>query len=48
MNDAHADEMQVQTWKPNTWGVTIMIRFPNELAATLAGTFPWDDPRNAI
>jgi hypothetical protein len=22
MNDAHAYEMQVQMWKPNTWGVT--------------------------
>jgi hypothetical protein len=22
MNDAHAYEMQVQIWKPNTWGVT--------------------------
>jgi hypothetical protein len=22
----------------------IMSRFPNELAAALAGTFPWDDP----
>jgi hypothetical protein len=21
MNDAHAYEMQVQMWKPNTWGV---------------------------
>jgi hypothetical protein len=26
----------------------IMRRFPNELAATLAGTFPQDDPRDAI
>jgi hypothetical protein len=26
----------------------IMSRFPNELAAALAGTFPRDDPRNAI
>jgi hypothetical protein len=26
----------------------IMSRFPNELAATLAGTFPRDDPRDAI
>jgi hypothetical protein len=26
----------------------IMIRFPNELAAALAGTFPRDDPRDAI
>jgi hypothetical protein len=25
-----------------------MRRFPNELAATLAGTFPQDDPRDAI
>ena len=23
MNDAHVYEMQVQMWKPNTWGVTI-------------------------
>jgi len=22
MNDAHVNEMQVQMWKPNTWGVT--------------------------
>ena len=22
MNDAHVHEMQVQMWKPNTWGVT--------------------------
>ena len=22
MNDAHVYEMQVQLWKPNTWGVT--------------------------
>ena len=22
MNDAHVYEMQVQIWKPNTWGVT--------------------------
>ena len=22
MNDAHVYEMQVQMWKPNTWGVT--------------------------
>jgi hypothetical protein len=27
MNDAHADEMQVQTWKPNTWGVTPHIKY---------------------
>jgi hypothetical protein len=26
----------------------IMSRFPNELAAALAGTFPRDDPRDAI
>jgi hypothetical protein len=25
-----------------------MSRFPNELAAVLAGTFPRDDPRDAI
>jgi hypothetical protein len=24
MNDAHAYEMQLQLWKPNTWGVTRM------------------------
>ena len=24
MNDAHVYEMQVQMWKPNTWGVTTM------------------------
>jgi hypothetical protein len=24
MNDAHAYEMQVQMWKPNTWGVTAL------------------------
>ena len=23
MNDAHVYEMQVQMWKPNTWGVTL-------------------------
>ena len=22
MHDAHVHEMQVQMWKPNTWGVT--------------------------
>jgi hypothetical protein len=22
MNDAHAYEMQMQKWEPNTWGVT--------------------------
>ena len=26
----------------------IMSRFPSELAAALAGTFPRDDPRDAI
>jgi hypothetical protein len=26
----------------------IMSRFPNDLAAALAGTFPRDDPRDAI
>jgi hypothetical protein len=26
----------------------IMSRFPNEMAATLASTFPRDDPRDAI
>ena len=26
MNDAHVYEMQVQLWKPNTWGVTVIIR----------------------
>jgi hypothetical protein len=26
----------------------IMTRFPNELAVALAGTFPRDDPRDAI
>jgi hypothetical protein len=26
----------------------IISRFPNELAAALAGTFPRDDPRDAI
>jgi hypothetical protein len=25
MNDAHAYEMQVQMWKPNTWGVTCTV-----------------------
>ena len=25
MNDAHVHEMQVQMWKPNTWGVTPSI-----------------------
>ena len=25
MNDAHVHEMQVQKWKPNTWGVTILV-----------------------
>jgi len=25
MNDAHVHEMQVQMWKPNTWGVTKLI-----------------------
>ena len=25
MNDAHVYEMQVQMWKPNTWGVTNRI-----------------------
>ena len=24
MNDAHVYEMQVQMWKPNTWGVTLV------------------------
>ena len=24
MNDAHVYEMQVQMWKPNTWGVTAL------------------------
>jgi hypothetical protein len=24
MNDAHAYEMQLQLWKPNTWGVTAL------------------------
>jgi hypothetical protein len=26
MNDAHAYEMQVQKWKPNTWGVTKHVK----------------------
>jgi len=26
MNDAHVYEMQVQLWKPNTWGVTRCLR----------------------
>ena len=25
MNDAHVHEMQVQMWKANTWGVTVLI-----------------------
>jgi hypothetical protein len=25
MNDAHAYEMQMQLWKPNTWDVTVNI-----------------------
>ena len=25
MNDAHVYEMQVQMWKPNTWGVTAVV-----------------------
>ena len=25
MNDAHVHEMQVQLWKPNTWGVTLDV-----------------------
>jgi hypothetical protein len=29
MNDAHAYEMQVQMWKPNTWGVTHIITCNN-------------------
>ena len=26
INDAHVYEMQVQMWKPNTWGVTTRTR----------------------
>jgi hypothetical protein len=29
MNDAHAYEMQVQIWKPNTWGVTALPPYKN-------------------
>jgi hypothetical protein len=29
MNDAHAFEMQVQMWKPNTWGVTALSLYKN-------------------
>jgi hypothetical protein len=28
-NDAHAYEMQVQLWKPNTWGVTALPPYKN-------------------
>jgi hypothetical protein len=28
-NDAHAYEMQVQFWKPNTWGVTALPPYKN-------------------
>ena len=27
MNDAHVYEMQVQMWKPNTWGVTRTLSY---------------------
>ena len=30
MNDAHVYEMQVQMWKPNTWGVTRCLKVPTE------------------
>ena len=26
MNDAHVNEMQVQMWKPNTWGIIAKAR----------------------
>jgi hypothetical protein len=29
MNDAHAYEMQVQIWEPNTWGVTALPSYKN-------------------
>ena len=29
MNDAHVYEMQVQMWKPNTWGVTALLPYKN-------------------
>jgi hypothetical protein len=29
MNDAHAYEMQVQMWKPNTYGVTALPPYKN-------------------
>jgi hypothetical protein len=29
MNDAHAYEMQVQMWKPNTQGVTVLTPYKN-------------------
>jgi hypothetical protein len=31
-NDAHAYEMQVQLWEPNTWGVTFPLPAPSRRA----------------
>jgi hypothetical protein len=31
MNDAHAYEMQVQIWKPNTWGVIVCKKNTGDL-----------------
>ena len=39
MNDAHVYEMQVQMWKPNTWGV-IELLVSHYLVATYTPSHP--------
>ena len=44
MNDAHVYEMQVQMWKPNTWGV--IVATPDQQPITQL--FAWDEQRLSL
>ena len=47
MNDAHVYEMQVQMWKPNTWGVTAAMEEPTKAVAQDAPSTGADAQKSA-
>ena len=52
MNDAHVYEMQVQIWKPNTWGVTAFPPYKNLVPRfdkhTIVDRIPYNRPSNNL
>ena len=52
MNDAHVHEMQVQMWKPNTWGVTALPPYKNLIPRfekrTIVDRIPYNHPSNNL